>query len=337
MLNITKPTTQALVALSLTLSGCSGGGGESNNDTLNASAQEPIVFTGSTSPAAITRTNADDIGRAAGEAVVSASEMAYSNLPFIPLPTPATEANAGFVYLDAYAAVLSPDDSPAAETEVTFGAANVSAQAGLNIDISTKWQLEEYSVPCDSGSRHKTDPDSRAGTGGTNLSIEFDECLSQYTLVVSGMPGIPVSNTLNGTLFVHDDDSLQRFRFEDFTVVSSEMSRMFDAIVECEDGSCTYSIDSENSDGNVHRLHTFDFTGDAETGINGTATFFHKTYGSVVIDVQELTYGGTCYPHPDSGNISFVAGNGSSGTITFDVDPCDDSGTWTSGGSAGSF
>ena len=104
----------------------------------------------------------------------------------------------------------------------------------------------------------------------------------------------------------------------------------------CTDAfSCTYNSDFVGTDGTTHRIADFNIFGNATDGFNGTATFYHGTFGSVSITATGITYG-SCGTYPDGGSVAFDSTDGSSGTIIFNAD-CSVSGTWDNGVTVGSF
>jgi len=107
--------------------------------------------------------------------------------------------------------------------------------------------------------------------------------------------------------------------------------------VDCPTGatSCSFSAEYTGADGVTHRVSEFNFSGNASFGFNGTATFFHGTYGGTRITATNITYG-ACGTYPDGGTIAFSSSDGSSGTVTFNSN-CTISGTWSNSAGSGSF
>ena len=87
------------------LSSCGGGGGGGNDD--DDSGDENVVFSGNTSPAAIDGSNAEALGKAAGESVQHAENALSSAIPVIPAGsrnTPFGDVGSGY---PAYYSVLA--------------------------------------------------------------------------------------------------------------------------------------------------------------------------------------------------------------------------------------
>lgn len=293
MINIKTLTGSTLLALSLTLSGCGGGGG-GNSNSLSAGAQ----FSGNDDPAEVTGDNVEDIGRAAGEAVIQAYNSGEA-----PLPGGVAIETKPFDAVRFAQELLTTDIPPALPSAATI---NLSSEQ------------------CSSGTWVVTYPDNQTGNG--NWTFRFNNCHLINTNI-----------TYDGNIYMYfedmnDEDSDFSIRYEDFTYTSPEYSiNNLNYTIECINGECTELSDFESEDGYTHRISNFDISGDEDTGINGTATFYHEVHGVVYITIEDLTFGGECSPYPESGTISFESENGSSGYITFNDTPCSVTSDWDSG------
>lgn len=293
MMNIKTLTGSTLLALSLTLSGCGGGGGGGNSNNLSGGAQ----FSGNNDPAEVTGENVEDIGRAAGEAVI----QAY-NSDEAPSPIGVAIESKPFDVVEFAKGLLATDMPPALPSAATT---NLSEE-------------------CSSGSWFMTHPNDPNATSG-NFTMTFNDCV------------LEANTTYDGKIYmyfedVEDPDADFRIRYENFSYTSPEYSiNNLNYTIECINGECTELSDFESEDGHTHRISHFSIEGDPETGINGTATFYHEVHGVVDITIEDLTFGGECSPYPESGTISFESETGSSGFITFNDDPCSVTSDWDSG------
>ena len=182
---------------------------------------------------------------------------------------------------------------------------------------------------CSSGTASSTDP-GNVQSGPVDITVTFTNCAFIYSDI-----------TVSGTATVHFNDIANidsgfTITYTNFKVTDANGTTTINMTIVCTSGSsCTFNSDYVGSDGATHRVADFNITGNATDGFNGTATFYHGTYGSVTITVTGITYG-SCGSFPDGGSISFSSSNGSSGSIIFAGD-CTASGSWTNTGGSGSF
>jgi hypothetical protein len=284
----------SILATVFLLSACGGGSSGGSVSGTNSGPE----FDGNTSPAAISSDNAEEIGVAASEGISSSANS--DSLPPI-------------------AVSIQPGaDLIALSKKIRANPPLASLPSAATLDFS-----EEF---CETGSASATFPDNQT-SGAVDFTYSFNNCASE------GM-------TMSGTAYVHFDD-LQNpnagfsIQYVNFTMSYEGETVTLNMTIECSDSvTCTYLSDFESSDGEVHRYSDISFTGDETSGIDGTATFYHSTYGRVTVTVTNLTFG-ECTPYPDGGSISFVSG-GTSGDITFSSD-CSYTGTWNTGSASGSF
>ena len=293
---ITLSTSSALLLIgAFFITSCSSGGGGDGDTPATGT-----IYTGSTTPAAIDVDNAEVIGKAAGEAVQIANSS--TGLPV------------GITIDNGIAANL---------TEINkIIIANIDALTlPAGVDISADF--------CSSGTASATDPGS-ATSGPVDITATFNNC----TLISS-------NTTVSGTVKMHFDDIANTnagflITYTNFKVTDANGTTTINMSMVCtSNASCTFNSDYVGTDGVTHRVTNFSFFGNASTGFNGTATFFHGTYGSISITATNITYG-SCGAYPDGGSIAFSSTNGSSGTIIFNSD-CSVSGTWNNGVTSGSF
>jgi len=275
-----------------------------------------ILFTGcssddggtsiNTAPATIDATNAEAIGKAAGEAIQIADATNG-------LPTSVVTSSTGLTEIDT----------------LFINAANTAMDNVVNLPAAYAGDVS--SITCSSGTASISMTD--AYTGPVDITMTYNNCILMGTSI-----------TATGTFAMHwndisDPNAGFNFTYTNFTVIDPDNGTTvtMNMTMDCPTGylSCTFSSDFTGTDGTTHRVSNFSFSGDATFGFNGTATFSHGTYGSVSITATNITYG-SCGTYPDGGTIAFSSTDGSSGTIIFNAD-CSVSGTWNDGISSGSF
>lgn len=286
-----KAKLALLISSTIVFTGCGGDdGGGAAATSIN------------TAPAAIDITNAEDIGKAAGESILIAD--ATNGLPTSVVASSTGLTEIDTIFIDAANTVLNTADLP------------------TGVDIT-------YQV-CSSGTASIT---TAGTTGPVDMTMTYSNCTLLGTTI-----------TATGTFVIHYDNISDpnagfSFTYSNFTVTDSStgVTTTMNMTMDCPTGylSCTFSSDFTGTDGITHRVSSFSISGNAISGFNGTATFFHGTYGSVDITATGITYG-ACGSYPDGGTVTFSSTNGSSGTVTFNAN-CTVSGTWNNGTASGSF
>ena len=257
-------------------------------------------YTGSTTPAAIDADNAETIGKASGEAIQIANSS--TGLPV------------GITIDDAIVANLTEIN------KIIISHIDVLTLP-VGVDISANL--------CSTGTASATDPGD-VQSGPVDITATFSNCALIYSDI-----------TISGTAKMHFDDIANTnadfsITYTNFKVTDANGTTTINMSMVCTSGSaCVFNSDFVGSDGTTHRVSNFSFYGSASTGYNGSATFYHGSFGSVSITAINITYG-SCGTYPDGGDISFSSSNGSSGTIIFASD-CSVSGTWNNGVTTGSF
>ena len=264
-------------------------------------AAAPVTsYTGSTTPAAIDADNAETIGKASGEAIQIANSS--TGLPV------------GITIDDAIVTNLTEIN------KIIISHIDVLTLP-VGVDISANL--------CSTGTASSTDP-GNVQSGPVDITVTFSNCALIYSDI-----------TISGTAKMHFDDIANTnagfsITYTNFKVTDANGTTTINMSMVCTSGSaCVFNSDYVSADGTTHRVSNFSFYGSASTGYNGTATFYHGTFGSVSITATNITYG-SCGTYPDGGDISFSSSNGSSGTIIFASD-CSVSGTWNNGVTTGSF
>lgn len=269
----------------------------SGESTLSDSAG--VTFNGNQQAASINDENAKQIGTAAGESIQRAAWIGALTLPI----NTASTANIS-------------------ASEINQSASDSSDQAN---DVTAAATL----ATCTSGSA--TISQSTLSSGAISHIVVYNRC----KLIGS-------NTTANGrvTVIYNNIENLSagfNLTYTNLTLSTTGSAdiRLNVKVICANLTSCTYNSDFIGSDGRTHRVTSFNLTGNATSGFNGSATFYHGQHGRVSIASSGLTYG-NCGTEPDGGVISFSSNNGSSGTIIFDPD-CTVSGTWSNNSGAGAF
>ena len=306
---LTLASTTVLLLGAFLIAGCSSGGSSGGVDGGGGggSGTSGTTFDGNLDPAAIDATNVETIGKAAGESVQLAD--ATTILPG--------------------AASISSSSTVDQINNIIFSAADTSNLPAA-LDLSEMF--------CDSGAVTSTD-NTPGESGEFTLTYTFASCVLKETggsITVNGISTIHYDNFNN---FPNTGFSITYSNFTVFDSVNNEETTL-NVAFSCSNFSdifsCTFNSDFIGNDGVIHRVTNFDIAGNRTSGFNGSATFFHGTFGQVSLTIIDVTYGG-CGIFPDGGTVNFSSSDdASSGTITFNGD-CTVSGTWSNSGGSGSF
>ena len=270
-----------------TLYGCSSGG--------DAGVAAPL-YSGSTTPAAITQANADDIAQKSTEGFNEAVNMARTGegIPFAVEVNSASDAIAqkiGNIALEALngavnvnlpaAAVLTADDLNAGSPSPMFCGGSITVPDNVDPNAST-----------------------------FNFSMTFNSlCYND------GVTSLLMSGSLT---FVKTDTSVS-ITFSRFSATIDGNQETFSGTFSCDEfmNNCTLSTDYAGTDGNVYRIADVVINGDNSIGYTVNATFYHNALGRVSLaTTSPVTYGG-CGIYPSGGVVTVSSSDGSNITITF--------------------
>ena len=291
----------AVLATSVVITGCGGSGGGAAS----------VSYSGSTAPAAITATNASDIGTTSGEAAVEAvsTDSANEANPFAVSINTSLTTN---LLSDLIAAITAPSSVANLPVGVTL----------TSTDLGPGFCGGSVTVPNSFGQSSTLN-----GSITLNALCYDDPIYGEVTLsgaIVFSQTGNQITTT-----------------YQNLTVVSSQGTSTLNASITCDEFfiTCSFQSDFVGLDGSTHRISDYSVTNVSTDTYNVSATFLHETYGEVSITTTTpIVVGDLCFPYPDSGAIAFTSTNGSSGTVTFSNTPCAVSGTWNDGMSgSGSF
>lgn len=280
----------ALVA-TISVMGCSNGGGSTPNKDNDIPA-----YTGSTSPAAISASNAEEIGTSATEGVVQAVEADTSGdiLPF---------------------GVAINNDSTSHLNQKLRDITRRLLDSRRNIDLPLGIVLDgEDDFPgigyC-GGSI--TVPDDFGSTSMLNGTIIYNNFCMDAGEGYGRM-------TINGSLIFSETETRISMTYRNLTVRYNGETYTMNSTFTCDTSftNCTMSSDYTGSDGSTYRMSDVSVSGSDSAGYSVDASFCHPSYGCVtIITTSPITF--NCENDmPDSGAISYTGANGSSGTISFD-------------------
>jgi hypothetical protein len=273
-----------LITVAVILNGCSSG-----SDSSPAVATAP-TYSGNTSPAAITSTNAKSIGvistEAANEAI-SADKGSKAN-PFA----------VSIVDNASFAAQLS---------SITRSLLDNAIASDMPIGAT----LSYTDLGPDFCGGNVTIPDSAFNSGLLNGSFTYNNLCYD-----DGSSGQII---VNGTVAFTETTTEITMTYLNFTVTTGGETQNFNATITCDTSflNCTFSSTFVGSDGSVHSIEDYTVI-DTGTGFDVSATFFHHTYGIVTITTTaELTFGTTCGVFPDGGEIYISSSTGSFMYVSF--------------------
>jgi len=287
---ISRLSLASILLSPLVLFGCSSGGGDSG-------VTAPL-YSGSTTPAAITLANADEVTRKSTEGVNEAVNLTAAGgaIPFFPVAavtvsnTDALVQKVGDVIFNVLdgasslnlptAAVLTSDDLNAGSSGLFCGG-SVSYPDNIDPNASTLDFTMSFNSLC------------------------FDD---QTTRLV-----------MNGSLRFVKTTSSVSISFNNFSVNVDGTQEAFSGVFSCDAtmSNCTIATDYAGFDGNIYRLADVEITGSELSGYSVSATFYHHEHGRVTITTTSpITYGG-CGVYPSDGIITVSSTDGSSITITF--------------------
>jgi len=285
--------TSVLLSL-LALSGCSSSGGDPG-------VAVPL-YSGSTTPAAITLATAEEMARKSTEGVNESVNLTAAGgaLPFFPIAV-VTGSNTDAVVQKVGDVVFNVLDGA---NSLNLPAAAVMTSDDLNGGSSGLFCGGSVSFP--------DNIDPNASTLDFTMSFNslcFDD---QTTRLV-----------MNGALRFLKTTSIVSISFNNFSVNIDGTQEAFSGTFSCDAtmSNCTIYTDYAGSDGNVYRLENVDISGNDFSGYLVSATFYHHELGQVVISTTlAISYNSVCGIYPDGGEIMIAGNGGSSLIVTFNND-----------------
>lgn len=293
------------LTISAFMTGCGGGGGGSTGPT----------YSGLTTPAAITSTNANELSTKATSATEDAIAQNAANdaNPFAIAITPAnSEFNPFIIDLTRDIATHLPP--------------NLNLPAGATISYIDLNNYLGQTLFC-GGS--VSAPDNFGSNGTLNGTITFSN-LCVYDDYFGQI-------TINGRVIFTETATEISIRYSNFSINDGVDSATINMTVTCDLNmfSCSITADFVGNDGKTYRIANLTIVGSNTGPYTISATFYHPDHGSVLMSGTGIYYN-CSNGYPSAGTINITGANGSSATITFDT--CSSySGSWNDGISSGSF
>ena len=284
----------SILVSSLAISGCSSGGGDTG-------VAAPL-YSGSTTPAAITLAGAEEMARKSTEGVNEAVNLTATGegIPFLPSAVEVSSGNDALAQKVRDIAILALDGAAALNLPVAAVLTSDDLNAGSPSPLFCGGSVSV--------------PDNINQNAPLNLSMTFNSlCFND------GITAL----VMNGTLVFAETETSMSITFTNFSVNIDGTQETFSGIFSCDTAlrNCTISTDYAGSDGNVYRLANVDISGDALIGYSLNATFYHHTLGQVVISTTlTISYSGACGIYPDGGEIMINGTGSSSMSVTFNSD-----------------
>jgi hypothetical protein len=308
---LVKLTWPALLGGLLVLTGCGGGGGGGGGGG--------VTYSGSTSPATVTATNAEEIGTTATEAATNT--IAAGNTPFgVAISDNSSNSvrqQAKDIVKRFQAELQQADNLPVG---VTYTSDDLNAEFGENLFCGGTVDGPANIVNADSGTVTFHDMCFDLGYGG-------------HTATLDGT--VTFSYTESG------DTYTDTTTYKNLTVTFNGETYTLNGTEKCTGNYATseYSCSDlyNGADGKTYQVSNSDYYGDSVNGYYITATFYHPTYGYVNITTSSPILFNCTNGYPSAGTVNFSGAGGSSGTITFHSDCSGYDGTYNTGTETGTF
>lgn len=264
------------VGLASLLFGCGGG---SDGDSYPAATS----YSGKTTPATLTTTNAKPLSGTSTEAGKAAED---SDIFTLSLYKTGSSSNTD---IDSIV-------RKTAETAVSYAS-------------------EEIPGICSSGSVVVSGIDAADEADPTNVdvTIQYNSCT-----IADVTPSIKVNGTarFQGDIVFGDSFTIT---YTNFSIVTPDESETFNLTISCEFDSCTITTDFEGDDGRIYRVVDLTVSGYNPYTIEGRV--YDPDHGYIdITTLTQVTFSGCPKGNPSLGVIQFTDG---SNTVTVSYDDCD--------------
>ena len=301
------------LAFTVGVTGC----GNSSSDNPKENNDIP-TYSGSTSPATISASNAEKIGTSATEGVVQAVET-DANGDALPTILVATNEN-------------STSNLNQKLRDITYRLLDSKRNTYLPLEVV----LDGDDFPADMGycGGSITFPDDMYNntSGRLNGTITYNNFCTDAGDSYGRM-------TINGSLIFSETETHISMIYRNLIVSYNGETYTMNGTYTCNTSftNCTMSSDYAGSDGSTYRMSDVSVSGNNSSGYSVNASFCHPNYGCVTIETTTPITFNCANGMADGGAIRFTGANSSSGTISFDS--CSSySGTYNDGsGSITSF
>lgn len=282
------------LASTIGVTGC----GSSSSDRPKEGNDIP-TYSGSTSPATISASNAEKIGVSATEGVAQTVET-DSNKDVLPFGVASSENSTANLNQKL--------------RDITYRLLDSKRNTYLPLEVV----LDGDDFPADMGycGGSITIPDDMYNntSGRLNGTITYNNFCMDAGVGYGRM-------TINGSLIFSETETRISMIYRNLTVRYNGETYTMNSTYTCDTPSftnCTLSSDYAGSDGSTYRMSDVSVSGDNSSGYSVNASFCHPSYGCVTIETTTpITYN-CANGMPDGGAIRFTGANGSSGTISFD-------------------
>lgn len=275
------------LAVSAILTGCGGGGG---------SGVTGPTYTGVTTPAAITSSNAETLST---KSVNATQEAIVQNA--------ANDANPFAISITQvddriHQRITEISRMIASSTTSSFNlplAATVS-YLDLNFEIG-------YDLFCGG---YVSGPNDFGSSGFLNGTLTFNNlCINDSYFG---------SITMNGSIIFRETATTFSMQYVNVTISYAGESITVNMTFSCGTSGCSISTDFVGTDGSIYRIADLDIWGFGTGPFDIDATFYHPDHGSVIISGTGIEYNCINSSYPSTGSITITGAGGSYATISFD-------------------
>jgi len=284
-----------VAVLTTSLMACGGGGGGGGGTAVTGPA-----YTGSTTPAAVSSTNAEPLGKAATDAAVKSVS---------------SEAATGSPLLNS----VSTSESSLPTTKLTNLSVKIARQVLAESQDVTKSQTQNSLLAAVITSDQLNQEMMTDVFCGGSITVPDNTNMNSDTLDVTMTfnnlcysEGLSSQVVMNGSLRLIETGTSVTVIFDNLTISVDGQSYTLDASSTCDSSGLNCTVDFEGSDGTVYRMGDLNVNEDV-AGFAVSGTFYHPDYGSVTLSTTtRMTFNCAPEPQPDYGELNF-AGDGSSG------------------------
>jgi hypothetical protein len=297
-----KITSLGLLGGALLLAGCGGGGGGGGGNA-------GLTYSGNTSPAAVTGTNAEALATTTTDAVARSIEggAVSDATPFgidIATGTPiSVRQQVGEIVKRIRADLQQSSDSPVG---VTYSSDELNTLLSNELGQTVDWFC--------GGSL-----DAPSGLYANSGTMVFHDLCFDFN--GDGTQQAIVNGTISFTYSESGDTYVETTSYTNVTVQMNGQTYTMNGTERCTGNNVTFEESCADlytgADGNTYQVEDAFYYGNDSTGYYIDATFYHPTYGSVVISTDSPVFFNCGNGTPGSGILSLQGDGGSSATVTF--------------------
>ena len=284
------------VIFTLSLAACGGGGGGGSTSVTGP------AYTGITTPATISSTNAESLGTAAADAAAKSvgSEAATGSSLF---------------------AVVIDADSGLPTAETTSLTVQIARKALAEIQTSTQNTVAGVVITADQLNQEMMSSEFCGGSITVPDNTNFNGNTLDLTMTFNDLcynDGVNPVVVMNGTMRLIETDTSVTVIFSNLSLsVGGGQAYTINATSTCDLSGINCTVDFEGSDGTTYRMGNLDVY-EGPSGFDVSGTFYHPDYGSVTMTTTTpMTFNCAPAPQPDTGKLVFSGDAGTSGSIEF--------------------